>query len=426
MEVKENKNRVILIGVVTPYQKSNTVSEHLEELKQLVSTLEYEIVDTITIYRENIVPATFIGKGKVEEVKDIVSSLKINEVIFDDDLSPTQMRNLQKMIDVDVSDRTGIILNIFAEHARTKEAKTQIELASLQYLLPRLTRRWTHLERQIGGIGVRGGAGETQIEADRRLIRRRIAKIKNELDKIEKERSVQRSGRENFFRAALVGYTNSGKSTLMNAFTGANILVENKLFATLDTTVRVCNLDTYHTLLLSDTVGFIRKLPHNLVASFRSTLREVENSDLIIKVADISSIQCIDQLNTVNEVLSQLGVNDKPSIVVFNKIDDMDRGILTQVKRKFTDAIYLSALHKLRLDDLKEAILREIRKGEVHLKLKFDVNNIKDLALIRNYTNVISEKYINGIVSVEFTAYKRVWGWLEKKLKPRAEIKEVV
>jgi GTP-binding protein HflX len=426
VKIKENKNRVILIGIVTPYQKSNVVSEHLEELKQLVSTLKYEIVDSIIIYRNDIVPATFIGKGKIEEVKDIVSSLKIDEVIFDDDISPTQMRNLQKMLNVDISDRTGIILNIFADHAKTKEAKTQIELASLQYLLPRLTRRWTHLGRQIGGIGFRGGAGETQIEADRRLIRRRIAKIKNELDKIEKERNVQKSGRDNFFRAALVGYTNSGKSTLMNAFTGSNILVENKLFATLDTTVRACNLDKYHTVLLSDTIGFIRKLPHNLVASFRSTLGEVENSDLIIKVADISSMQCIDQLKTVDEVLLQLGVDNKPSIVVFNKIDKMDRRIFAEVKRKFPNAIYLSALHKLRLDDLKEAILRELRREEVHLELRFDVNNIEDLVLVRNYANIISEKYIDGIVNTELIAYKRVWSWLEKKLKPQAKVEEFV
>ncbi|MCK4689856.1 MAG: GTPase HflX, partial [Candidatus Marinimicrobia bacterium] len=281
--------QVLLVGVVTPFQPKFEVDEHLQEMKQLLNTLEYEIAETFIVNLKRIKPSTLIGKGKIREIRNLLSLLDIQEVIFDDDLSPTQVRNLRKMLGVEICDRSGIILGIFANHAKTREAKTQVELATLQYLLPRLTGRWTHLERQIGGISIRGGAGETQIEIDRRLTRTRISKLIKDLRRIDKERAVQQKGRDTFFKAALVGYTNAGKSTLMNVFTGSSVPVEDKLFATLDTTVRIYRLDKYHDLLLSDTIGFIRKLPHHLIASFRSTLREVKDADLIIKVADISS-----------------------------------------------------------------------------------------------------------------------------------------
>ena len=408
--------QVLLVGVVNPFQPKFEVDEHLQEMKQLLNTLEYEIAETFIVNLKRIKPSTLIGKGKIREIRNLLSLLDIQEVIFDDDLSPTQVRNLRKMLGVEICDRSGIILGIFANHAKTREAKTQVELATLQYLLPRLTGRWTHLERQIGGISIRGGAGETQIEIDRRLTRTRISKLKKDLMKIDKERTVQQKGRDTFFKAALVGYTNAGKSTLMNVFTGSSVPVEDKLFATLDTTVRIYRLDKYHDLLLSDTIGFIRKLPHHLIASFRSTLREVKDADLIIKVADISSSQCLNQLKAVDEVLVQLEAYNKPSIIVFNKIDIMENRILKQVKRDYHDAVFISALNKLRIDELRIAILKVLEKEEMQLKLNVPINYVKGLAVLRDNTRIISENYSDGKVDIEFSVYRKVWPWLKTRL----------
>ena len=413
--------QVLLVGVVTPFQPKFEVDEHLQEMKQLLNTLEYEIAETFIVNLKRIKPSTLIGKGKIREIKNLLSLLDIQEVVFDDDLSPTQVRNLRKMLDVEICDRSGIILEIFANRAKTREAKTQVELATLQYLLPRLTGRWTHLERQIGGISVRGGAGETQIEIDRRLTRTRISKLIKDLRKIDKERAVQQKGRNTFFKAALVGYTNAGKSTLMNVFTGSSVPVEDKLFATLDTTVRIYRLDKYHDLLLSDTIGFIRKLPHHLIASFRSTLREVKDADLIIKVADISSSQCLNQLKAVDEVLVQLEAYNKPSIIVFNKIDIMENRILKQVKRDCPDAVFISALNKLRIDELRRAILKVLEKEEMQLKLNVPINYVKGLAVLRDNTRIISENYSDGKVDIEFSVYRKVWPWLKTRLDQNVE-----
>lgn len=417
--------QVLLVGVVTPFQPKFEVDEHLQEMKQLLNTLEYEIAETFIVNLKRIKPSTLIGKGKIREIKNLLSLLDIQEVVFDDDLSPTQVRNLRKMLGVEICDRSGIILEIFANRAQTREAKTQVELATLQYLLPRLTGRWTHLERQIGGISVRGGAGETQIEIDRRLTRTRISKLKKDLMKIDKERTVQQKGRDTFFKAALVGYTNAGKSTLMNVFTGSSVPVEDKLFATLDTTVRIYRLDKYHDLLLSDTIGFIRKLPHHLIASFRSTLREVKDADLIIKVADISSSQCLDQLKAVDEVLVQLEAYNKPSIIVFNKIDIMENRILKQVKRDYPDAVFISALNKLRIDELRRAILKVLEKEEIQLKLNVPINYVKGLAVLRDNTRIISENYSDGKVDIEFSVYRKVWPWLKTRLDQNVEFELV-
>lgn len=417
--------QVLLVGVVTPFQPKFEVDERLQEMKQLLNTLEYEIAETFIVNLKRIKPSTLIGKGKIREIRNLLSLLDIQEVIFNDDLSPTQVRNLRKMLGVEIYDRSGIILEIFANHAQTKEAKTQVELATLQYLLPRLTGRWTHLERQIGGISVRGGAGETQIEIDRRLTRTRISKLIKDLRKIDKERAVQQKGRNTFFKAALVGYTNAGKSTLMNMFTGSSVPVEDKLFATLDTTVRIYRLDKYHDLLLSDTIGFIRKLPHHLIASFRSTLREVKDADLIIKVADISSSQCLNQLKAVDEVLVQLEAYNKPSIIVFNKIDIMENRILKQVKRDYPDAVFISALNNLRIDELRRAILKVLEKEEMQLKLNLPINYVKGLAVLRDNTRIISENYSDGEVDIEFSVYRKVWPWLKTRLVQKVEFELV-
>ena len=408
--------RVLLVGVVTPYRSQETVEDHLIELGDLVQTLGYEAVDQFIVKRNKISPSLYIGKGKVEEIKSLIPMLNIDEVIFDDDLSPTQSRNLEKALNIEIRDRSGVILEIFAKHARTREAKTQVELATLEYLLPRLTRRWTHLERQIGGIGVRSGAGETQIEVDRRLIRTRISRLKKALQRIDRERDIQRKGRDGFFKVALVGYTNVGKSTIMNLMTTASILIEDKLFATLDTTVRQWKVDKYHNVLLSDTIGFIRKLSPNLVASFRSTLQEVREADCILKVIDISNRNCIEHLNTVDEILIQLGLYKSPSLMVFNKIDKMDDDIFKQVKYDYPDALFLSALKSLKIDDLRLRILQELRQEEIKIKMEFSLRDVKSIAMVRDNCIVLNQNYNDHSVQMEFLCYKRVWNWLRQKL----------
>jgi len=416
--------RVLLVGVATPLQNPETVEEHLAELAELVRTLGYEVADQFIVNRKEISPSLYIGKGKVQDIKTLIPMLKLDEVIFDDDLSPTQSRNLEKILSTEIRDRSSIILEIFARHARSKEAKTQVELATLEYLLPRLTRRWTHLERQIGGIGVRSGAGETQIEVDRRLIRTRISKLKKELKHIDRERETQRKGRDSYFRVALVGYTNAGKSTILNLLTKSDVLVEDKLFATLDTTVRQWKIDKYHNVLLSDTVGFIRKLPPNLVASFRSTLQEARDADLILKVIDISSPNCMDHLNTVNEILIQLELFTIPSLTIFNKIDGMDKDMFGLVKRDHPDSIYLSALKHLKIDDLRKSILDKLRIEELTLNIEVPLANTKAIALLRDNSMVIEQVFEDNTVQLKCLCYRRVWDRLRQRLESEIEIIE--
>ena len=302
----DKREKAFLVGVILKGSSRVQIEEQLEELKFLADTAGADIIGKFTQNRSRPDPATFIGKGKAETIINQASELDCNLIIFNDDISPTQIKNLQKIAGetTKVIDRTGLILDIFTKHAKTKEAKTQVQLAQLEYFLPRLTRIWTHLERQMGGIGTRAGAGETQIEIDRRLIRNQIAKLKRELTAIEKQRKVQNHRRVNAFRIALVGYTNAGKSTLMNALTDADVLVQDQLFATLDTTTRKLeNIEVGIPVLLSDTVGFIRNLPHNLIASFRSTLGEIRDVDLLLKVFDASSDDIHKHIDTVEEVL---------------------------------------------------------------------------------------------------------------------------
>jgi len=317
------REKAFLVGTVLRGITLSQVEEQLEELKSLADTAGADTLSISTQNRNKPDPATFIGKGKVERIINQSKELECNIIIFNDDVSPTQIKNLQKAAgdEIKVIDRTGLILDIFTKHAKSKEAKTQVELAQLVYLLPRLTRQWTHLERQMGGIGTRAGAGETQIEIDRRLIRNQISRLKKELEKIEKQRKVQSHGREGAYRIALVGYTNTGKSTLMNTLTDAEVLVQDQLFATLDTTTRKLELDVGITVLISDTVGFIRNLPHDLIASFRSTLGEIRDVDLLLKVFDASSDTIHEHIDTVEEVLKDLNLSEKSGLTVFNKID---------------------------------------------------------------------------------------------------------
>lgn len=313
------QERAILVGVVTPGEKEAQTKEYLDELAFLVDTAGGKVEKVFTQKMLKPERATFVGTGKLEEIKAYVKSEEIDTVVFDDELSPSQLRNIDRELGVKVLDRSNLILDIFANRAQTAQAKTQVELAQLQYVLPRLTGMWTHLERQKGGIGMRG-PGETQIESDRRIILNKISLLKERLRNIDRQNETQRKNRGQLIRVALVGYTNVGKSTIMNMLSKSEVFAENKLFATLDTTVRKVVIENLP-FLLSDTVGFIRKLPHHLVECFKSTLDEVREADLLVHVVDVSHPNFEDQINTVNETLKDIGAIDKDMILVFNKID---------------------------------------------------------------------------------------------------------
>ena len=315
----DRPERAVLVGLITPAQDKKKVEEYLNELEFLVETAGGVAVKRFVQKLNYPNPQTYVGSGKLEEIFQYVKAEDIDMVVVDDELGPSQLRNLEKALECKILDRTNLILDIFASRARTAHAKVQVELAQYQYLLPRLTRMWTHLERQRGGIGLRG-PGETEIETDRRIIRDKISLLKKRLKEIDKQKATQRKNRGKLVRVALVGYTNVGKSTLMNLLSKSDILAENKLFATLDTTVRKVVIENLP-FLLSDTVGFIRKLPTGLIESFKSTLDEVRESDILIHVIDISHPEFEDQIRTVNQTLAEIGAGDKDVIMVFNKID---------------------------------------------------------------------------------------------------------
>ena len=398
----DKREKAFLVGVILKGSSRVQIEEQLEELKFLADTAGADIIGKFTQNRSRPDPATFIGKGKAETIINQASELDCNLIIFNDDISPTQIKNLQKIAGetTKVIDRTGLILDIFTKHAKTKEAKTQVQLAQLEYFLPRLTRIWTHLERQMGGIGTRAGMGETQIEIDRRLIRNQIAKLKRELTAIEKQRKVQNHRRVNAFRIALVGYTNAGKSTLMNALTDADVLVQDQLFATLDTTTRKLeNIEVGIPVLLSDTVGFIRNLPHNLIASFRSTLGEIRDVDLLLKVFDASSDNIHEHIDTVEEVLKEMDMPNKTNIIVLNKIDAItDPQQLSGLKTRFKEASFISSLKNIGLkelsDRIEKTITSEFQKDVFHLSFK----QTKLLDTIYTLTRVLKKKSdYNGI-----------------------------
>lgn len=406
-EKKPGVDYGLLVGVSLTAKDTWQMEEYLNELELLARTAGIEVYDTVTQNRDSIDAAYFIGEGKAKTIARIVDEEDLNVVVFDDDLSPAQVRNLEKIMDVRVMDRSGLILLIFQQHARTREAKTQVELARLEYLLPRLTRRWTHLERQVGGIGVRAGMGETQIEIDRRLIRDKIAKLKDELQRMEKQRNVRRDARTDEFRVSLVGYTNAGKSTLMNQMAKESVLVQDQLFATLDTTVRSVELRDTHKILLADTVGFIRKLPHQLVASFRSTLGEVRDADLLLKIVDLSHPKYEEHLSTVNEVLQDMNSLEIPSVTVFNKIDLVEnKNMLAKVRRDHPGAVLISAERDIRVNEVVDAIIaqkeQEWMEDEVTLSVKFG----DKIAALHEHAEVINKEYENTSVHITYKAHK--------------------
>ena len=375
----------VLIGVINKMQDDGLAKEYLEELAFLAETYGLETKKTYTQKLEKPDKATFIGKGKLAEIKNFVLENKVNVVIFDDELSPSQQRNLEKELGKKILDRTTLILEIFEQRAQTAHAKTQVQLAQYQYMLPRLTGMWTHLERQRGGTGTRGGAGEKEIETDRRIVRDKIAILKEKLKDIDKQMATQRKNRGELIRVALVGYTNVGKSTIMNLLSKSNVFAENKLFATLDTTVRKVTIENLY-FLLSDTVGFIRKLPTDLVESFKSTLDEVREADVLIHVVDISHKNFEEHINVVKQTLQDIKAADKPTILVFNKIDaftytQKDEDDLTPstrenlslqdikntwMKNLNTTCIFISAQNKDNMDEFKKTVYELVK--ELHIK----------------------------------------------------------
>jgi GTP-binding protein HflX len=337
--------------------------DSLEELSRLLKTLGVQAVDRVLIASKRVNPATFIGKGKIEEVKKILEESSSKAVIFDVELSPNQLRNLEKELNQPILDRPGVIIEIFSRHARTKESKTQVALARLQYLLPRLTHFWTHFERQRGGSPGSRGMGEKQIEVDRRLVKNRITVLRERLDSIEKERTVQRAGRKEILKVALVGYTNAGKSTLLNALTQSEVRAEDKLFATLDSSVRALDPNSHPPIVAIDTVGFISRLPHSLVASFRSTLEELQQADLLVHVVDASHPQAREQFEVTEGVLKELNVDEKPRITVLNKMDQIqDTAIRNRARLVAPGALGISALHDQDVRKLRDVILSHFRQ----------------------------------------------------------------
>ena len=396
IEKKEIINeKTIIIGVIQSGQTDEIINEHLDELELLAETAGAEVVGRITQKVSKINSATFIGKGKANQIISQAIELDAKLIIFDDELSPGQIKNYHNLSDkIKVLDRSGLILDIFRKHARTKEATTQVNLAYLEYLLPRLTRQWTHLERQMGGIGTRAGMGETQIEVDRRLIRTRITRLKGDLKKIEKERDTQSMRRQSEFRVSLVGYTNAGKSTLFKAITGAEVYIKDQLFATLDTTIRKLNLDSSHEILLSDTVGFVRKLPHNLVASFKSTLKEVLEADLILVVLDISSPQIKDHVNTISDVLKEMGAYEIPTIQVLNKVDLISDGkMIEKLQRSFPEAVTISAQNHLKLSDIKQRIIQMMESNYKTVDLEFSYDDGRVISQVQQGVEVLERQY---------------------------------
>ncbi len=384
----------ILVGVQTPDTTDRDLQEGLDELALLADTAGATVTDRVTQALPRIASATYIGKGKVEELKKLVDRRKADLVIFDDDLSPIQQRNLEKELKTKLLDRSGLILDIFARNARTATAKTQVELAQLDYLRSRLTRAWTHLERQKGGIGMRG-PGETQIETDRRLIGKRIAVLKDQLDKIDRQRTTQRKGRSELTRVSLVGYTNAGKSTLMNALADAGVLAENRLFATLDATTRQVYLAPNKPVLLSDTVGFIRKLPHRLIESFKSTLDEVRESDVLLHVVDASHPHFEDHIRVVRETLDELGASDKPTLMVFNKLDVLEeRGLIAALRSEYEQAAFVSSLRGIGLEALRAQLLALIESDYVEAEALLPVAEAKSYAYLRSVAEVLREETV--------------------------------
>ena len=386
-----------------PRKRSNarhSVAEHLEELERLVDTAGAVVVGEVTQQIDKPNPATYLGKGKVDELRDEITAKNASLIVFDDELSPSQGKNIEDATGQRVMDRAELILDIFATRARSSEAKMQVELAQLQYMLPRLTRMWAHLEKFRGGIGVRG-PGETQLETDRRLINQRIRMLKGRLGEVQKSREVQRSGRRDAFRASLVGYTNAGKSSILRSIgNDPSVFVEDRLFATLDPVTREIDVGENFKVLLTDTVGFIRKLPHDLVASFRATLEEVNEADLLLHVIDASHPNWEEQRSVVNQVLAELGAAEKPVLYVFSKIDalpdDQVKALRERISNLAPGSVFVSSLTEGGLEPLRRALLAVRREATQLSEVRFSSSDGRLLAQLHREGNVLAQKIEDG------------------------------
>ena len=411
--MKVSPTRAFLVGVKLKDELQSDAESSLEELRRLAETAGMEVLAEIIQPKETPDPAYFIGRGKLEEAEAIVSELKVEAVIFDNDLTPAQTRNLEKALDIVVVDRTSLILQIFAQRAQTKAAKLQVDLAQLQYALPRLTRMWTHLSRLGTGGGTAGGSagraggvvrgpGETQLQIDRRLIHSQISRVKKALQKVEKHRRVQRKQRQEMINVSLVGYTNAGKSTLFNALTSEKRLAEDKLFATLDPTTRLLDLPDNRHVLLSDTVGFLKKLPHHLVASFKATLEEVAEADLLLHVVDVAHPEAESQIDAVDEVLKELDAFERPTLMVFNKVDLLENEEYTQLFRnKYPDSLAISAQNSTGLEALKDLLAERFSTQDVEVSLALSYQDGKALDYLYKHGEVFDTDYQGESIRVK-------------------------
>ncbi len=395
-QLQQHTERVFLVGVVLKQQRPGEVEESLDELQDLARTAGGEVVGRATQRLDHPHPATYLGRGKAEELALICRAEEVDTVIFDDELTPAQGRNLERLFECKILDRTSLILDIFAQRARTREGKLQVELAQLRHLLPRLTRYWTHLSRQKGGIGMRGGEGETQLEADRRRVMERIDRLRRELEEVRRQRDTQRAGRQRRLwpLASLVGYTNAGKSTLFNALTGASVLQEDQLFATLDPTTRRLQLPTNQNVLLSDTVGFIRKLPHQLVEAFKATLDEVVQADLLLHVVDVTAPRAEEQAAAVQTVLEEMSVAGKPTLMVLNKMDLLPpgRGVEGWLARH-PGAVPVSARTRAGFGDLLAELGTRLRPVRDYVELVIPHDQAALIARLHEVGQVVEQKF---------------------------------
>jgi len=384
--------RAILFRVVLSEDR-NSSEEPLDELQRLAETAGANIVHTVVQNRVSIDPVYYIGKGKAVELSRLAKEMDVDVLICDDDLTPAQVKNLEKVIDEKVIDRSELILDIFATRAKTFQAKLQVELAQLEYTKPRLKRMWTHLSRIEGGIGTRG-PGEKQLEVDKRIVSKKIHDLRKKLHEIEKRQERLVASRKEFFTVSIVGYTNAGKSTLMNALTEIDTFVEDKLFATLDTKTSVCKLENGEKFLVSDTVGFIKKLPHRLVSSFKATLEEARHADLLLHVVDTSSPAIHNQIEAVNTVLKELGCDKKPTILVFNKIDAVkEEAVIPLLRSRYKDCVMISAKTHQGIEDLKRKIIEMLEKNFIDVELSCNVANGKLIAYLHEHAHIVSSRF---------------------------------
>lgn len=421
---KKESEKAVLVLFAKKDENVIRVKESLDELKLLSETAGADVVKTFYQLGASFDSRYMIGKGKVEEIAEYVEDKEISLVIFENELSYTQLRNLEEKIKCKILDKSNLILDIFANNARTSQSKLQVELAQLEYLLPRLTRQWTHLSKQYGGIGTKG-PGETQIETDRRLIKTRISVLKEKLEKIDRQRKTQALERKNYIRLSLVGYTNAGKSTLLNLLTDSDVYVEDKLFATLDTSTRMLKLNNVKVkkivsrfpkkVLISDTVGFIKNLPHNLIESFKSTLSEVVESDILLHVIDISNPNFSEQMSVVKDTLDEIGAGSRKMLNVFNKVDKLnDFEVLGNMKEEFPDSIFISARKGLNVETLLDKVKEELSKDYMEKTIRLKKENYKLLDKIYKLVEVIEIKYLKTFTKILVRGTKENLDYIEK------------